>query len=361
MVLLCVSCHELAQKATEQLKRKISKECDIPLFPYLARNVEQEVEGKKFKVGDNDGGDGSDAPSERDPGSVSNPSTSHLSTSASAAAAGAPPHLQNPFNVRKAAIALHRNSGILPSWRKEELQLQISSYVRVVEPSLQHLPPDAPFSDVELWAGLLGGMSRASRRRSIRKWIAKGATVPEELLMELDTTIGPIVNNNDNNRASEQLGGGGDAEGDDEESHRNGIMNGGATNSSSSSTINNVVDVRDALGHTWHGQKVVEKLLNEGGDAALDNLCARFRKAFVDAVRPQYLPPGWRVDHKAPRGFGEHSSFGGDEQHSERRHQKDEEHVVEKGEIEAVVSVNEDGSIELELLDVKSLIYGALL
>lgn len=276
VVLLCVSCHEIAQKAMEQLKRQISEETGVPLFPHLMQNP---VENGEEKGGENQS-------TTEDSSTNINANTSQSSSTITSTTCTAP-HLQHPFNVRKAALALQKARATLPDWRREELQQQVSTYVRAVEPSLQHLPPDAPFSEIELWAGLLGGMSRASRRRSIRKWVGQGANVPEVLLNELDTTTSTI-----------------DSTGLPNGAHGDGNM--GASTG---------IDVRDGLGHSWHGQKVVDKLIAQGGDEALGHLCARFRQAFVDAVRPRHLPAGWRIDHKAPRSFGEYSSFGVGQHH----------------------------------------------
>lgn len=37
-----------------------------------------------------------------------------------------------------------------------------------------------------------------------------------------------------------------------------------------------------------------------------------FRRGFLDAVQPRFLPAGWDVDHAAPRAFGTHSIFAAD-------------------------------------------------
>lgn len=51
-------------------------------------------------------------------------------------------------------------------------------------------------------------------------------------------------------------------------------------------------------GHQWHGRKVVEAVLEKGGEEELCELMARFRQCFVDALRPQHLSPSWQIDHR---------------------------------------------------------------
>lgn len=51
-------------------------------------------------------------------------------------------------------------------------------------------------------------------------------------------------------------------------------------------------------GHQWHGRKVVEAVLERGGEEELCALMARFRQCFVDALHPRHLSPAWQVDHR---------------------------------------------------------------
>ena len=43
--------------------------------------------------------------------------------------------------------------------------------------------------------------------------------------------------------------------------------------------------------------QVVEVLMRQGGEEALNSLVQHFRAAFVEATNPQFLPPFWQVDH----------------------------------------------------------------
>jgi len=253
VVLLCVSCHEIAQAAAERTKHEISVEYGIPLFPpnpvVIADKRTQSEQG------------------------VSN-STCDIHSGV------------HPYAVRKAALALHHSRLDVPDARRKELQAQVRAYVRAVEPWLAYeddeplvldFSPegDRGLSQAESWAGLLAGLGPSSRRRTIRRWISEGHTtdLPHALLDEVKAA------------ATRALSGG------------------DAVNGSTSSTS----PIRDfGTGHAWHGRQVVHAAQGRG---ELEALSARFRKTFVDALLPKHLPEGWAVDHKAPRAFGEHSVY----------------------------------------------------
>jgi hypothetical protein len=67
------------------------------------------------------------------------------------------------------------------------------------------------------------------------------------------------------------------------------------------------------LGHQWHGQQVVAAVLAESGEAGLHDLVRKFRRAFVLACKPQYLPKAWDVDKVQSREFGEYSVYAREE------------------------------------------------
>ena len=50
-------------------------------------------------------------------------------------------------------------------------------------------------------------------------------------------------------------------------------------------------------------------MVAQGGDDALLELSRRFRQAFVEALQPAFLPPGWHVFHFSKRQFGENSVY----------------------------------------------------
>lgn len=52
------------------------------------------------------------------------------------------------------------------------------------------------------------------------------------------------------------------------------------------------------LGHGHHGKQVVELLLSNGGEEAINQFCQKWRQIFVEAVHPRYLPSGWNINHR---------------------------------------------------------------
>lgn len=234
VVLLCIDCHQIAQTACERTKREIAHETHIPLYPHFMNRPLETADDR-----------------EKDDNSQA----------------------LHPFNVRKAAIALQKHGENLPEARRRQLERQVSTYVRSVEPWLslsQHDPWD---ETTELWAGLLAGLGPSSRRKMIKRWIGenKPGTLPDALMSEVAPAHGS------NRRFGDPC-----------------------------------------KGHEWHGRAVVDYLYGfNGGEKALVALCARFRKSFVDAVNPLYLPQGWTVDHAALRSFGSFSVYAGQGQHGD--------------------------------------------
>eukprot|EP00850_Spirogloea_muscicola_P021418 SM000248S08311 [mRNA] locus=s248:1295:8491:- [translate_table: standard] len=66
------------------------------------------------------------------------------------------------------------------------------------------------------------------------------------------------------------------------------------------------------LGHSEHGRRVVGVLLASGGEGALRAFSQVWRSTFVAAVRPQFLPAGWAVEHSGHREFGDYSVYNPD-------------------------------------------------
>nr|CAB3458084.1 unnamed protein product [Digitaria exilis] len=63
------------------------------------------------------------------------------------------------------------------------------------------------------------------------------------------------------------------------------------------------------LGHGHHGKQVVELLLSNGGEEAINQFCQKWRQIFVEAVHPRYLPSGWNINHSGRRDFGDFSVY----------------------------------------------------
>lgn len=52
------------------------------------------------------------------------------------------------------------------------------------------------------------------------------------------------------------------------------------------------------LGHGPHGKQVVDHLLAKYGEDGIRQFCQRWRKVFVDAIHPRFLPSGWDIMHR---------------------------------------------------------------
>jgi cobalt/nickel-transporting P-type ATPase D len=300
VLLLCVSCHEIAQHAVEKMKQEIAEEFGVPLNPPLPEVtvvVSNRAEGNQ--------GGCDETMQQR---------LSHLA-------------------VRKAALALQDRRHELPPKRRVELESIVRTYVWEIETWLADVSHDEAntarfnvswvegthaqtevgidgqngselhdsnvvdnaLTHSELLAGLLAGMGPAARKKSIRRWAKAGADIPQPLLAELDDfTL--------------------------EEKPLDGVEVPEAC-SDASDVARNIdaaaiaakaagQDARRKMGHEWHGQMVVEKALARGGDQALNELLVRFRRVFVDALCPTHLPVGWSIEHVAPRSFGAHSVYG---------------------------------------------------
>jgi hypothetical protein len=57
------------------------------------------------------------------------------------------------------------------------------------------------------------------------------------------------------------------------------------------------------LGHGQHGRRVVEILEQTGGEDALREFVQEWRACFVEALRPNFLPPAWDVKHRWATGL----------------------------------------------------------
>ncbi|KAL0022097.1 hypothetical protein WJX79_008401 [Trebouxia sp. C0005] len=111
IVLLCVDCHHVAHRAAEVVKRQLSQQYGVPLFP---PKVKPEAIGGKV-------------------------SEAH------------------PYNVRRAAVALKQHGNALPEHRRKELQQMVRGFVR---------QSDEPADDEEwLSQGASTSIQQLSRQR----------------------------------------------------------------------------------------------------------------------------------------------------------------------------------------------------
>ncbi|TVU38885.1 hypothetical protein EJB05_12280, partial [Eragrostis curvula] len=308
IVLLCVDCHEIAHAAAEKYKRRIAQEFGIPLFVQKIVNS-----GNISLIAD------------------SSESADKLNRTG-----------VSPLQLRTAAMALLRHGSNMPSKRCEELMQIVKSYYggRDVTPE-----------DLEM--ALLVGMSPHERKRLEKKKGYSFRTQAQNIIRKSSnvTTLENSVHDSDNNHGlsepfpehvtesnglqefdeaeiQNQPEGSTLSQGSssfpvrtddsaldhntvtlkiDTDQHASGAhipANGhvdrdpsicGDTNQAISKNAEKKISL---LGHGHHGKQVVELLLSNGGEEAINQFCQRWRQVFVEAVHPRYLPSGWTIKHR---------------------------------------------------------------
>lgn len=328
IVLLCVDCHEIAHSAAEKYKRQIAKEFGVPLFVQKILNS----------------------------GDISLIAGASLSEDKSNGTG------VSPLQLRTAAMALLRHGSNMPLKRCEELMQIVKSYYggRDVTPE-----------DLEM--ALLVGMSPNERRRHskkngfsyrsqaqnvIRKSNSNGIVEnnehdPENGYAEqfskngVENNSHPDIDENNNqlgiDEHTSQPGSGGnkihgptlskestiypprmanpisdssmEADTVQQASLGGNPANGdldrdpcGSNNSNQAIPQNGDKKI-SLLGHGHHGKQVVELLLSNGGEEAINQFSQRWRQVFVASLHPRYLPSGWNIKHSGRRDFGDFSVY----------------------------------------------------
>ncbi|GJN32445.1 hypothetical protein PR202_gb20956 [Eleusine coracana subsp. coracana] len=291
IVLLCVDCHEIAHAAAEKYKRRVAQEFGIPLFVQKIVNS-----GDTSLIADS---------------SESEDTLNKTGVS--------------PLQLRTAAMALLRHGSNMPSKRCEELMQIVKSYYggRDVTPE-----------DLEM--ALLVGMSPHERRRLEKKKGYSFRTQAQNIIRKSSnvTTLENSGHGSDNNHdlPEDETESNGLQECDEAESQNqpevtlktdtdqqsNGectSLNGYVDRDPSICDNTNQAISKNAekkislLGHGHHGKQVVELLLSNGGEEAINQFCQRWRQVFVEAVHPRYLPSGWNIKHSGRRDFGDFSVY----------------------------------------------------
>ena len=152
------------------------------------------------------------------------------------------------------------------------------------------------------------GLGPRTRRRTLRRWHEQGRPLPAELRGEAEAaacataaggSAGGGACSNDWGGGEEEVWGGEEGEADaaeaaaEEARQRREARGGGggcapATAAATAAGLTEgPSDLRGASGHAWHGAQVVAAAQAGGGEAALLELCKRFRLAFVGALQPQ--------------------------------------------------------------------------
>jgi ribonuclease D len=269
VVLLCLEHHERAHAAADREKRALARELGVPL----------DAAGMAAAADDNTA-----------------------------------PNNNNPAEARRAAVVLRRFASRMPSARRLELEAAVlrqlpgrSLDAEAAEAARRRAAAtgggkgedDATFlrpGDLESPA-LLAGLGRRRRERTLRRLrgggvAAGGATAPAIAAATTTTAAADALS--------------------------------APCDANSTSTISVNIS-KQKTGHQWHGERVVALTIAGCGgkpqdeDAALHALSQRFRMAFVDAVRPQRLPPGWAVENRDVRAFGAYSVYAAAPLPPERR------------------------------------------
>ncbi|GAB4817041.1 hypothetical protein N2152v2_004087 [Parachlorella kessleri] len=314
VVLLCVTCHEVAHGAAEKLKRRIAAEYGIPLFPPIRQ---QPLPGEHAQQ------QGEQAQQQPQQLTDSTSTNGRMASNGLQAAEGdaLPAH---PYHARQAALALERHAHTMPTERRRFLEGLVLSFLGRSSSSPAGNLPAPAFTEADLLHGLLAGLSARTRRKLLRSWQAKGRQLPAELAAEAAETANGQAEAAAAAALDAEEPGSGAAEGGDSntvaaaDNETEGSEDASGVVTSEGSADKLGVRHRTGreggggaanTGHLWHGQQTVELIAAESGDAGLMQLCQRFRQAFVDALRPQHLPPGWQVDHTAARDFGDFSIY----------------------------------------------------
>ncbi|XP_064962122.1 protein RRP6-like 3 isoform X3 [Musa acuminata AAA Group] len=319
IVLLCVDCHEVAHSAAEKYKKKVAQEFGIPLFVQKIVNLGE-------------------------------------STVATVASTSVNPTEETgvaPLQLRTAAMALLRHGSNMPSGRLEELTQIVKTYFGRQEISAE-----------DLEAALLVGMSPHERRRFEKKRGLSFRHNEQNIIYKNDTSsVAQTAEDNDKNNGSMYVAeGSSEYKFKDTDSRRRSLSNSSMIDTSSALLLNNNTTVANSiqildrvqeleqenvssmnegnknenpsdgarrnlipsmsevassgttkkvslLGHGPHGKHVVEHLLCKYGEDGIQQFCQRWRKVFVDAIHPRFLPYGWDIMHSGRRDFGEYSVY----------------------------------------------------
>lgn len=296
IVLLCVDCHHVAHKAAEMVKKQLSTEYSVPLFPPKA----QPIGGNVCET--------------------------------------------HPYNVRRAAVALKVYGKTLPDARRKELQQMVRGFVH---PGSGEASGEEWLSQEEMDQGLLAGLAPRQKRRMMRQLAAEKQRATTGTNSSLDVTkqvqqesalsnnsetdshsqaalaehSAPPIAHDDKSRQDSpgasapyeqpaaslqqptvspehaevanrhQQGDQCDQDDSDE------LVGDGQEGPGSRQGVSD----EDTNGHAWHGRQVVAAVLEQGGPDALLMLVQRFRQSFTDALHPEHLPAAWHIKHRYAR------------------------------------------------------------
>ena len=290
IVLLCVDCHHVAHKAAEMVKKQLSSEYGVPLFP-----------PKTHPTG----------------GNVCE---------------------THPYNVRRAAVALKVYGKTLPQARRKELQQMVRGFVN---PGSGEASSEEWLSQEEMDQGLLAGLAPRQKRRMMRQLAAEKERAPTGANSSLEVTEQAqqesfLGNSSDTDSHNQTASTEQDSlphvqhdiskqdteptsapheqplqqptvspepaevanrcqQGDQyDQDDSNELIGDGQEAPASRQGVSD----EDTNGHAWHGRQVVAAVLEQGGPDALLMLIQRFRQSFTDALHPEHLPAAWHIKHR---------------------------------------------------------------
>ena len=277
IVLLCVDCHHVAHKAAEVVKRQLSQEYGVPLFP------------PKPKPAD---------------GNVCE---------------------THPYNVRRAAVALKVHGKTLPEARRKELQQMVRGFVHHGKGDLDD--DGGWLTQEEMDQGLLAGLAPRQKRRMMRQLAAEKEQAAKADSSSNQAAAEALPDNSLDNQHQAMSSGSDPAanaqhdvssqddhhglvEGDADTSVQSGpdqhslaAGNADAGDDQEPAGISQGLSDKDTNGHAWHGRQVVAAALAQGGSDALLVLIQRFRQSFMDALQPEHLPSAWHIMHRYARFY----------------------------------------------------------
>ncbi|XP_042409470.1 protein RRP6-like 3 isoform X4 [Zingiber officinale] len=243
----------------------------------------------------------------------------------------------SPLQLRTAAMALLRHGSNMPSGRLEELMQIVRTYFGRQEVSVE-----------DLEAALLVGMSPHERRRFEKKRGLSFRHTEQNVVYKNHVSSSSQINNHNKEKDKESI--------NDQRIHSNlspvdtnGNLLLETFGSSSIQILNREVEIEQGnasylkmdienedqlddssvnlllmpdeitssetakkmslLGHGPHGKQVVEHLLRRYREEGVRQFCQRWRKVFVDAIHPRFLPLGWDIMHSGRRDFGDYSVY----------------------------------------------------
>ncbi|KAF0908796.1 hypothetical protein E2562_028598 [Oryza meyeriana var. granulata] len=331
IVLLCVDCHEIAHSAAEMYKRQIAKEFGVPLF------VQKIVNSGDISL-------------------IAGASLSEDKLNGTGV---------SPLQLRTAAMALLRHGSNMPLKRCEELMQIVKSYYggRGVTPEDLEMallvgmsPHERRRLSKKIFFSYRSQAQNVIRKSNINNIVENnehdpenGYALPEQFSkdgaesnsqpdidesnsqLDVDDTISQPDSRSNNHLHDPNLSqestsyplsmedsmsvsnmetetmhqaniGGNPANGD--------LDRDPCSSDNSNQAIPQNGDKKiSLLGHGHHGKQVVELLLNNGGEEAINQFCQRWRQAFVESVHPRYLPSGWNIKHSGRRDFGDFSVY----------------------------------------------------